>query len=491
MSLSGLIATQSTSNRIDRKAKTQFQISTSTPAGMEHDASLIRQSGERANLIRSANFWTLHVRAPYWLFSYAFEISFRQACPGWDFSFRPYNTRPYNASIFGAIKANDITRARQLLSSGQATIRDRDPNGKTLLHYAARACVDSDDAVTFLEQLISEGTDINSKDFSGWTAYNGLPSTNTIAQNSAKMRRLVQSYRLFIQHRNWPRPYPSAILLDSQVKSQSTTFELCLNPPSEILRLALNKVWPPWGTISLSERIEILIPMGRGDGYLVNPLAIRTCLDSGTFSSQFAQCEHKYQFSLACYIFAILALYIAQSETEESNGARHMLKDMLNIMGLDEFVGFVWRNRSPMQFFVKYWVESLLGRKSPISSARRVLSTSTQLRRYENLLQEGLQCYVTEMLLLGIDLDSLVSSESAKLSLHRLNPDRRDAVLHTIYDDNDRPYLRFRMLGFQYGPDPMDWHFYLSNPLDEWSAEFWDMIEHPERRMPGAWNDWR
>ncbi|GAB7350506.1 hypothetical protein MBLNU459_g1100t1 [Dothideomycetes sp. NU459] len=47
-----------------------------------------------------------------------------------------------------------------------------------------------------------------------------------------------------------------------------------------------------------------------------------------------------------------------------------------------------------------------------------------------------------------------------------------------------------RMTGFSYGPRVEDWQIWLSNPLDEWAGEFWDMVEHPERRsLPGAWVD--
>lgn len=50
----------------------------------------------------------------------------------------------------------------------------------------------------------------------------------------------------------------------------------------------------------------------------------------------------------------------------------------------------------------------------------------------------------------------------------------------------------FRLANFTYGPLPGDWKFYF---VQEWCipndslVEFWDMVEHPERAMPGAWND--
>lgn len=49
----------------------------------------------------------------------------------------------------------------------------------------------------------------------------------------------------------------------------------------------------------------------------------------------------------------------------------------------------------------------------------------------------------------------------------------------------------FRVLSFQQGPLPEDWSLVLSDMHDEFAHEccgdFWDMIEHPERAIPGAW----
>jgi hypothetical protein len=48
-----------------------------------------------------------------------------------------------------------------------------------------------------------------------------------------------------------------------------------------------------------------------------------------------------------------------------------------------------------------------------------------------------------------------------------------------------------KLVGFTYGPNIDDWTFYLTEDEYPWAAEFWDMLDHPERAMPGAWHDSR
>ena len=61
------------------------------------------------------------------------------------------------------------------------------------------------------------------------------------------------------------------------------------------------------------------------------------------------------------------------------------------------------------------------------------------------------------------------------------------------YYDRGRDYrVYFRLVNFTYGSLPSDWKFYFVQEWyiwSDWLVEFWDMVEHPERAMPGAWND--
>jgi hypothetical protein len=45
------------------------------------------------------------------------------------------------------------------------------------------------------------------------------------------------------------------------------------------------------------------------------------------------------------------------------------------------------------------------------------------------------------------------------------------------------------ILRLKYGPDPEDWHLFVTNPIDELVGELWEMVERSLEVMPGTWID--
>lgn len=92
--------------------------------------------------------------------------------------------------------------------------------------------------------------------------------------------------------------------------------------------------------------------------------------------------------------------------------------------------------------------------------------------------------YVSELMRLGIDMPTIIDIERQVAARCEF---REFMVPFSIKDPYGTDWMRSRIIAVTYGPQVEDWDVWFSNPFDEWAGEFWDMIDHPERAMPGAW----
>jgi len=121
-----------------------------------------------------------------------------------------------------------------------------------------------------------------------------------------------------------------------------------------------------------------------------------------------------------------------------------------------------------------------------------------------------LKCWLEDLLYAGIDLVQYGALES--MALQKRWPMNQEPTLDCAcsrYNSScswPRTCIRTnkcrsptRLINLHYGPRPEDWIFWLSEPTDEFTGEFWSMIEDPseneaeeclmEFQMPGSWNE--
>lgn len=58
-----------------------------------------------------------------------------------------------------------------------------------------------------------------------------------------------------------------------------------------------------------------------------------------------------------------------------------------------------------------------------------------------------------------------------------------------LHSKHVRDLCERKAYGFIYGRQPQDWKVFLEHPGDHYAGLFWDLVEHPERQVPGAWKD--
>ncbi|KAI1111388.1 hypothetical protein F5Y14DRAFT_454037 [Nemania sp. NC0429] len=89
----------------------------------------------------------------------------------------------------------------------------------------------------------------------------------------------------------------------------------------------------------------------------------------------------------------------------------------------------------------------------------------------------------------GIDLAEYGRRELEILHREEANRDWYAPAMLPRNLDQEYTYYGavFRLVGFQYGPNPEDWKIYVSEATDMFAGEFWEMVENPLPTVPGSW----
>jgi len=85
---------------------------------------------------------------------------------------------------------------------------------------------------------------------------------------------------------------------------------------------------------------------------------------------------------------------------------------------------------------------------------------------------------------MGIDLNAYGHGEQKFQRDHDCFP----CFKHRLPKRRRPRYTYLYLVSFTYGPEPDDWIFYMTEMMGVGFVEFWDMVEHPERKIPGAWS---
>lgn len=79
----------------------------------------------------------ISIEPPTWLSAQRYVVQMRRASGGWDWKLRTYNVVPPNSPVFVHCANGETESLQSLFQSGQASPFDIDPDGNTLIHYAA------------------------------------------------------------------------------------------------------------------------------------------------------------------------------------------------------------------------------------------------------------------------------------------------------------------------------------------------------------------
>jgi hypothetical protein len=111
---------------------------------------------------------------------------------------------------------------------------------------------------------------------------------------------------------------------------------------------------------------------------------------------------------------------------------------------------------------------------------------------FEQVL-ESIMAWLKELENAGIDLETYGHQEMILRSQRHVRNHELIATQMRSKEDvmsTQVPYTKY-YVNFIYGPKLSDWNFWFIEMMDHSLLEFWDMVDHPERAIPGAWDESR
>ncbi|KAG4433614.1 hypothetical protein IFR05_010890 [Cadophora sp. M221] len=107
-------------------------------------------------------------------------------------------------------------------------------------------------------------------------------------------------------------------------------------------------------------------------------------------------------------------------------------------------------------------------------------------------ISAAIRIWLQELMDLGINIVDYGQKEKEVQIFGSVNNVFHSMVVYISHDQTMTvswcEHVYFTLL-FNFGPTPCDWKFWCIEHLGDAFGEFWDMVDHPERVIPGSWDE--
>ncbi|KAI9651044.1 hypothetical protein NHQ30_001081 [Ciborinia camelliae] len=420
------------------------------------------------------------LRLPF--FSGVWEfLSYRQSTFEWGFKFRTYNVVKYDAPIMRLARMGDVAGMQRLFQSGQASLSDVTNFGETLLHFATT--YNYYNACRF---LIEQGADPNAKDIWGHSVTKQTFIWNPDRQDLSPLIHYLTPMMDF--------DIINELLLDGSGmvcglgSSDLELFEWLIHSTEIPVHLR-------------SDRERALLVLGISARMISSnmPHFVWTILGGRNMETCVQNMSNEEFWKLLSNIADALGDSLNRNIIEGHMDVKASLKvipdaEPASQEALQEILSLARDTLSAGLkhhcMFVDYTsttpLRQLLGQHIYNLGHRSKTLVEIDLRKSQFANPIGI--WLDQLTSAGFDI---VEYGRWEKTMHRTN---QNNWIRCLYEKIDTCYscYYFRWISFTYGPEKSDWQFWFTFE-PKWMyfgelAEFWDMVDHPERQMPGAWN---
>ncbi|THV53833.1 hypothetical protein BGAL_0041g00420 [Botrytis galanthina] len=449
---------------------TQKQISSSTE-GLSVTPSANTTSGSRSakSLSKHQKILNAKLRLPF--FSGVWELcAYQQSISGWTFTLRTYNVVDMNSPIMKMASEGNVAGMQQLFQSRRASLFDVDEFGYTILHTGVLNRKQN-------FKIVSQLRAFTILFRTAWQWSFAVFGVDVDVDNFAILQYLVSK-------------------ADYDVISNLHDFldYCCWITPEEfdwILRSTEN----PIHERSQQERSLLVLRVSQCKLMRMKELVWLT-LDNMDMETCVQNLKKADFFMLLERIIHCLGFIVANYRVDLSNWIymplhEDYLKDHLSMVH-DLFLAgskFHHLKDTYKDYRSSFLLQLLKGATSsaPVSGpGHRTNAIHDHLKKnFEN----SIKTWLDQLMLEGIDLVEYGQWEKKILGSGQICGS--DQFTNRSSADIGNTHI-VSLLNFTYGPKRSDWQFWFNIEPEcihkGFVKDFWDMVENPERQIPGAWN---
>ncbi|KAL6411533.1 Ankyrin repeat-containing domain protein [Ilyonectria robusta] len=415
--------------------------------------------------------------------------------PGPNISLRAYSVVPRDSPIFKCVKTGDVDKMLDLFRHGAASPLDVDQYGFGLFHVTPRfrlsdsrlilaqhACFHGNLTVMkFLRQLDIRCLEVSKRYSCILTYLLRISREDSVTEAGY---HFLQENGAFHKENSDSDEQWSLYLSNSRI--------LCSTFPNA-LRLVLPHISPDHYTSSTCERLTSVHLYGS------HPISLRLFLQpDGIIVANDVRELQQEAISLAVLV-ALLSTAQTRKQTPPTNDWRRFRRDTIAVTESLSFqqgpLGSILERYSPLSH-------------QPIGTAFSAVIVGTMLSIYRwdgyeakndwiYQLNTALRTWLEDLSIAGVDLTEYGRIEKAILSstsaLDKSSSTLCGSVVQIPSDWLGAKRWYYYQIGhiklenFTYGPKPTDWSYVWDYPTENFSGEFWEMIDNMALKIPGSW----
>lgn len=257
------------------------------------------------------------------------------------------------------------------------------------------------------------------------------------------------------------------------------------NSPVDLFCFLQEEMYPPFFTLPLKTRIDILVKQTRM-GWHNAPLLLQSSLLNGSCIDpavlNWTNRQGQAFLHLIAENFAGIMFQIVDPVLDNS-----LSLEVVKQLRASKSNGFLWREL--IIKFITAGAQLHTLDSNGLTPFRMVFSGLT-LWNQSQPIHAAVSAWLEDLVCCGVALQEYGVKEHHILKQN----DLQDISCYYVKPDTT---VQLRLINFTYGPRPCDWRFYFSEPTDYLAGEFWSMIEAEsdanqeplELAMPGSWTD--